>query len=80
MVTAQPIRFKDRDDLMLIGPDSSYAALIGVPIATLEEFKSRTSYANLDIDGNIYRYGSIIGTKEDIEEVGEPIELAFGGA
>ncbi len=42
--------------------------LIGGAIAFQEDYEDfRESYAHLAEDGNIYRYGEIIGTKEDIK-------------
>lgn len=51
------IRFQNTDML-----------LIGGAIAFQEDYEDfRESYAHLAEDGNIYRYGEIIGTKEDIK-------------
>ena len=67
----QKIRFQGEDYI-----------LVGGAIATPERYKSGTvSYAHLHEDGIIRRYHSEIGTKNDIEFLGdiEDIEATMDG-
>ena len=51
------------NDYILIGDLEN-----GGPIATEEQYSNfECSFAHLKQDGNIYRFGEIIGTRDDIE-------------
>lgn len=55
--------------------------LVGDAIATIEAFQNgQIGYAHVGEDGFIRRYGGIIGTKDDIEILGEvDIEMTVEG-
>jgi hypothetical protein len=61
------IRFMGKEMLMSDGKTG-----IGGAITTKDAYeKGHISFAHLCPDGNIMRYGKIIGTKKDIEIIGE---------
>jgi hypothetical protein len=65
-MNVRKIRFKGNDFVF-----------VGGVIATQEAYENgRVSYACLMEDGNIYRYGAVIGKKSEIEYLDE-IELDF---
>lgn len=48
---------------------------VGGAITTKEDFENgRASFAHLHDDGNISRFGTIIGTKEDITFTGKKVK------
>ncbi len=58
-----PIQFKGTNYLLVGGNLNT-----GGAIATQEEFEEfRISYAHLNPDGNVKRFGKIIGTVKDIK-------------
>lgn len=62
------IKFKDRDDLYLIGGDLER----GGAIATRDQFLGfHESYAHLLASGDILRYGTTIGHRDEITVLGE---------
>ena len=75
-MTVLRIRFQGTD-YVLVGTLAE-----GGPIALEDDFRrGRVSYAHLYADGNISRYATSIGTRADIEVLGEadvtPADTAF---
>ena len=58
--------------------DKEYILTDGGAITTEESYRNGTvSFAHLGLDSNINRYGSLIGTRKDIEFLSEIPEIKF---